>query len=310
MQLGLSTGLFYKQDLINYLPLIKESGFEIIELCLDTIEWGPPNKWNVNSSHFFLKEGLEIWWQKIHCYNLRNKFREFGISVHSLHLPVYPELDLASLDENVRIHAVWEFKKGIDVLNYLGGQIAIVHPSVRPFDLNNNDEKKRRLENCRQSLTELLEYSKTKNIKLAVENLLPHLLGGRAEDLAQLVDILASENVGICFDTSHANIAQDPLSLLKNFNKRIISLHLSDNHGQYDDHLTPGDGGIYWPALLGGLKEIGYKNIFMLEVFTKEENADMGQLLANIYEQASRVLDNDASQEREALKLAMNCRGK
>lgn len=293
MELGLSTGLFHNQDVIPYLPSIKEAGFEIIEICLDTFEWGTPNPFGVENSHFFLKEGLEIWQQRIHAYNLRNKLREFNIHVHSIHLPAYPELDIASLDERVRVHAVWEFKKGIDILGYLGGEIAVVHPTVQPFDLNNYEEKKMRVNKCRASLIELMEHSKQKKVKLAVENLLPHFLGGRAEDLNDIVNKLSEEEIGICFDSSHANLAQDPAEMLRNFDNRVICLHLSDNHGQYDDHLTPGDGRIFWPSLVSGLKEIGYKNVFMLEVFEKEQSADLTSKLSYIYERAKGVLNKE-----------------
>lgn len=295
MQLGLSTGLFHQQEVIPYLPSIKEAGFEIIEICLDTCEWGAPNSFGVESSHFFLKESLEIWQQKIHAFNLRNKLREFDIAVHSIHLPAFPELDLSSIDEQARVHAVWEFKKGIDVLAYLGGEIAVVHPSMQPFDLNNHDEKYRRLNKCKESLVELINYCKTKHVRLAVENLLPHLLGGQSHDLTQLIDELSAENLGICFDTSHANLTQDPLGMLKSFNKRIISLHLSDNHGQFDDHLPPGDGRVPWSGIMAGLKDIGYRDIFMLEVFSDKPPGEVGQVLSDLHEQATQVLESSAN---------------
>lgn len=294
MELGLSTGLFHQQDVIPYLSSIKEAGFEIIEICLDTFEWGTPNPFSVENAHFFLKEGLEIWQQRIHAYNLRNKLREFNIAVHSIHLPVYPELDLASIDGRVRTHAVWELKKGIDILAYLGGEIAVVHPSMQSFDLNNHEEKKKRLNSCRGSILELLEYSRFKKVKLAVENLLPHLLGGRSEELKDIVGEFSEGEVGICFDSSHANIAQDPVEVLRHLDKRVMCLHLSDNNGQFDEHLTPGDGGIFWPALMSGLQDIGYKSVFMLEVFEREQNCNLTQKLAYIYEQAKRVLSNGA----------------
>ncbi|GEM_PF-558493 len=292
VKLGISTGLFHDQDLIGHLPFIKEAGFEIIEICLDTMEWGSANNLGTQHANFFLKEGLEIWQQKIHSYNLRNKLREFNIHVHSLHLPVFPELDIACQDERTRVHAIWEFKKGIDVLEYLGGEIAIVHPSIQPFDLNNWDEKNRRLAKCRESLKELVEYCRLKKIRLAVENLLPHLLGGRVEDLNSLVDELQSPTVGVCFDTSHANLAQDPVEALKNLNKRIIALHLSDNHGQYDDHLTPGNGQIYWPGIMSSLQDIGYKDVLMLEVFNGQGRVENTEQLSHIREQALQVLEN------------------
>ena len=43
-------------------------------------------------------------------------------------------------------------------------------------------------------------------------------------------------------------------------------VHASDNHGQYDDHLPPGDGKIDWGKLLAHLNDLHFRGTFILEV--------------------------------------------
>ena len=46
----------------------------------------------------------------------------------------------------------------------------------------------------------------------------------------------------------------------------LVTTHLHDNRGKTDDHLTPGEGTIDWPATLMSLQKIGYDGTWMFEV--------------------------------------------
>jgi sugar phosphate isomerase/epimerase len=43
-------------------------------------------------------------------------------------------------------------------------------------------------------------------------------------------------------------------------------VHASDNHGQYDDHLPPGEGKIDWPKLLAHLNRLHFSGTVILEI--------------------------------------------
>jgi sugar phosphate isomerase/epimerase len=63
-----------------------------------------------------------------------------------------------------------------------------------------------------------------------------------------------SEYLGICFDTSHANLTDDPYELLRNYGNRLLTTHISDNRGENDDHLLPYEGEINWQEIVPSLK--------------------------------------------------------
>lgn len=72
---------------------------------------------------------------------------------------------------------------------------------------------------------------------------------------------------GLVFDSGHAALrGGDPLPVARAMLPRLLHTHLHDNHGARDEHLTPGNGGIDWPALLTLLEEGGYTGARLLEL--------------------------------------------
>lgn len=100
---------------------------------------------------------------------------------------------------------------------------------------------------------------------LALENL-PWANSDRAKPLADLVDALGGENVGVCWDTGHAHFNKLPPSEMKVLENRLVTLHIHDNNGTYDDHQIPyyGYGTYDWVGFMKTLREMDYKGDFVL----------------------------------------------
>jgi sugar phosphate isomerase/epimerase len=81
------------------------------------------------------------------------------------------------------------------------------------------------------------------------------------------VPVTSSVPAGLVFDSGHAALrGGDPLPVARAMLPRLVHTHLHDNRGARDDHLTPGDGLIDWPALLSLLQEGGYTRARLLEL--------------------------------------------
>jgi sugar phosphate isomerase/epimerase len=52
-------------------------------------------------------------------------------------------------------------------------------------------------------------------------------------------------------------------------------VHASDNHGKYDDHLTPGDGEINWAAFLEHLYDLHFNGTLILEISGSGERKEI-----------------------------------
>jgi sugar phosphate isomerase/epimerase len=119
-----------------------------------------------------------------------------------------------------------------------------------------------------RSLVEICEHAREIGIRVAVENPCPNEVYDNPEDLRSTVDRFDEDLVGICFDTSHANILRNAPDTAEIFRGRIISVHLSDNHGLDDDHLMPFAGSIKWKRLLAALIDGGFSGPWLFEVFS------------------------------------------
>ena len=117
-----------------------------------------------------------------------------------------------------------------------------------------------------RSLVEICEFAWELGIKVAVENPCPNEVFDEPEDLRTLVDRFDEDVVGICFDSSHANILRDGVETAKVFQGRVMSVHLSDNDGRGDDHLPPFEGSIDWEGVLSVLIEGGFTGPWLFEV--------------------------------------------
>ncbi len=74
-------------------------------------------------------------------------------------------------------------------------------------------------------------------------------------------------NMGITFDTGHANIGTKPHEYLKAIagDLKIFNVHLHDNMGKTDNHLPLGQGNINFSELIVMLDEIDYRGNFIIE---------------------------------------------
>lgn len=107
---------------------------------------------------------------------------------------------------------------------------------------------------------------------IAVENMIGrNRHGGRfgvtTGDLLWLVASVASDRVGICWDTGHALLSGIPQGpAIRAVGPRLVALHVADNDGHMDRHWAPHRGKVNWVEVMGALHAIGYDGPFNLEV--------------------------------------------
>jgi len=269
MEIAISTGILYKTDLIESLQPIKEAGFSNIEV------WA----WMGREGRF-VHYDYHNW---DYTRRLKEKLKGLGLKVVSLHVPFSQELDISHVEENSRNLAISEIEKAIDVLEFLEGEILVFHPSTVSSHFENLIQKMYRLSQARKSLTELVKYCQEKPVRLALENPLPHILCGYSVDLLKLIWEINSPKLGICFDTSHANLAENVSEVVKKFKNWVIALHVSDNLGKSDDHNIPGRGNINWKLFISTLKLIDYKGVFVLELLEQGKGWDCKKVLKEAF---------------------------
>ncbi len=84
-----------------------------------------------------------------------------------------------------------------------------------------------------------------------------------AADAVKLCDEIDHPNVGILFDTFHANIEEKDIAE----GYRTVARHLKHVHTCENDRGTPGTGHVPWKAVFQALRDIGYDGWLTIESF-------------------------------------------
>lgn len=152
----------------------------------------------------------------------------------------------------------------------VGVEVMVVHPGgVKGWE---SDTDRARIGALNvEALLRLGEVGESHGVIVALENMAvlgaKQSFGATFEELMDLLNRVGSRSVGICLDTSHANVMKlDMPAGIRRLGERLVATHISDNLGAHDDHLLPYAGRVAWPPIVDALRDIGYQRLFNLEV--------------------------------------------
>ena len=177
-------------------------------------------------------------------------------------------------------------KQAIIASGKLGARWCAIHPRS---SVSGGFSPSKSLEDNRKIFGEYLELAKKHGTGIAAENLpiFPGIIpimpfySSNFEDLQTLVDSFGDENLGICWDTGHANMmCFDQAEAIKTLGTRIKCTHIHNNFRRTDDHLPPDSGNIPWDKVMAAFKEIGYQGAFTLETHCRYPDPSMRKVFA------------------------------
>lgn len=163
-------------------------------------------------------------------------------------------------DDKLRASALDEHARWAALAAAMKAQTLIVHPTGTAASgryLEGDRAWEVLVESCRR-LAAGLDGSP---VTLAVENDTPRpdeperpTVGGSVADLLDLCAAAGRDNVGICLDVSHcwAN-GEDPADAAARAGNAVVTTHIHDTRGNYDEHLPPGQGKTDWTRFLAAL---------------------------------------------------------
>ena len=178
---------------------------------------------------------------------------------YSIHAPI-SDLNIASLNERIREDSVIEILTTAETAANLNIDLITIHPGLTSMAVPYMEEKA--IEKAKKSLSSIDRISSQYGVRIAVENMpsFPFMLGHTAEEMNELI---GSTNLGFCLDIGHANTTGQTEELIKAFRDRLINVHIHDNNGEMDEHLTLGEGQIDFKGIIDNLK--GYTGNFIIE---------------------------------------------
>jgi sugar phosphate isomerase/epimerase len=244
--IGLSTGCFYHRNILDCLPLIRESGFSMIEVCS-------------SPEHLNFRD-LKL------VHRAAERIRELGMEAYSFHAPFAPNIDIASSDENQRSASVAEIFKAAEAAALLRVHYFVLHPGPENPASVPATEQLPRMQHVVESLNQVAQRCKELGIICVLENKLPHLLFGNTSDILWILDGINTAEIGVCLDTGHAFLSGDVHNLVHKLGAHLRMIHAHDNGGADDNHLPPGDGKINWEKFMRDLIEVRFRGSFILEM--------------------------------------------
>jgi sugar phosphate isomerase/epimerase len=240
--IGISTGACMARPILDVLEPLVHSGVRGVELGTPPRHFDP--------------------WQDGQVLALAERLQETSLQAISIHAPFGGLLDLADPNPHHRHAAIGAILTAARAIKRLGGHIVVVHPS----DIQRNGtDVDARLHDCAASLLSLSESCRQEGLTLAIESPLPHLIGGHPDEFSWVLRHL-DHSAGVCLDTGHTTLGHHWHHFLEISGTRLVHVHASDNNGQYDDHLPPGDGCINWHTVGQSLEAVGFNGWVMLEL--------------------------------------------
>lgn len=254
MKLGIFHWFGYVLPFTQRIKMIKDTGFDSIML------WWEPD--------LFSGEGLEQF----------NQVRKMDIDIENIHVPYEDSNLLWSSDEMDREKIIDMSLRWIHDCYKHEVPMIVMHVTEGHNDKIINDYGLYSFEKI------LLEAEKYK-IKIALENT------RQDEFLEKILDNFSSPWLGVCYDSSHANLFSKNITyLLDKYSDRLMAIHLSDNDGQEDRHWLPQKGEIDWNNMMMKLKEIKYKGNLSFEVYPEKGVIYSPQIfLQSAYNKASEL---------------------
>jgi sugar phosphate isomerase/epimerase len=219
MKIGLSTWSLLSLDVISAVRAVGDAGFDYVEL------WGE------------IPHAYPDW---VDMRKLKDALSPYGMTV-TTHAP-FTDLNPATPFEPMK-GAVGRTLEGfVQFSDFLGASIVTVHPgSVHSESLVQGSA-----ENSMAIMKSMVRAADGR-LKVSVENQTSSRSRYHfplASTLESLRALLAGvEGLGFTLDTGHAHAsALDPAELVESTGPKLVEVHLSDNAGEYDDHLVPGEG--------------------------------------------------------------------
>ena len=120
----------------------------------------------------------------------------------------------------------------------------------------------------RRSVEDLLRVAERLGIVLAVETAPDKPQNERYPDTKEVsafVRSFGSPHASVCLDVNHSNLAECLLDAIENCRGVTSTIHVSDNHGEREEHLPPGQGAADLDAAMKALHTAGYGGPLNLE---------------------------------------------
>ncbi|MDI3483184.1 MAG: hypothetical protein PWQ88_1055 [Candidatus Methanomethylophilaceae archaeon] len=156
----------------------------------------------------------------------------------SIHAPI-SDINLGALSERMREAATMEILLTLECAAHLNVKMVTLHPGYRPMVMEGIFDS-RAEEMTKKSLRIIDRLCHDYGVQVALENM-PNFFMMQGRTVEEFERLLEGLEMGICFDIGHAHTVGQIKEFME-MKDRFINLHVHDNDGSADQHLTIGEG--------------------------------------------------------------------
>jgi len=207
--------------------------------------------------------------------SLESMMKSYDLT-YSIHAP-FNDINIASLNESVREMSVIELIKIMNMASELDIKTVTIHPGLYSMVVSGLEE--RSVMAAKRSLRTLDRMAQECGVRLCVENMpgFRFFLGQTAKQMSELLD---GTNLPICLDIGHANTTGQLNEIIDTLGNRIMNVHIHDNDGKQDQHLTIGEGTVDFDDCLKRLSSYGGR--YIIECKTLESGSESQDRLSRL----------------------------
>lgn len=196
---------------------------------------------------------------------------ETGTVIHQSHCP----MGRYKRDKNYE-DVLQTSLKSVEAAAILGTKFLVVHADENRYNNGLLYDGHKIMNQMYEYISKLVEKAAPHNIIICVENLFedgryPEMERSRftseIDELLGLIELFDKDNVGICWDFGHANVAfgDESINKFKLALPRIYCTHVHDNNGK-DEHRLPFRGKVDWYSHIPLLVNSGYSGNLSFEL--------------------------------------------
>lgn len=195
-----------------------------------------------------------------------------GIRIISINMPNV-DINIAGATREMRAYTLGLLTSFVELAGDLGAPYVIIGPGkANPLFM---PARKDLLGHLYAGLDRLCPVAKSVGTKLLLENM-PFSFLPAAQDLLDLIESYGNPDIGIIYDVTNGHfIGKDPSEELRLVKDLVEIVHFSDTGRTVYKHDPVGMGDVPFAAVAPVLAEIGYRELPVLEVISRNPDADI-----------------------------------
>ncbi len=188
---------------------------------------------------------------------------------YSVHAPL-SDINIGSLNPSLREASLNEVLLAIGCCRRMGIDLITVHPGfISPLGQLDRGSVMRE---TRRSIREIDKAASENGVVAALENM-PRMPISTCTEPVELLSLLEGTSLGVCFDIGHAHTNGNIGDFVKH-TSHFANVHIHDNDGTSDQHLTIGEGKIDFEHVLSAMTS--YRRRYVIEA-RRVEGAPLSQ---------------------------------